>query len=47
MHNVVRKLSLSVEAPLVIDTTELEVIEAGLKACSWTQYDQFGKPGIG
>jgi len=32
MHTVVHKLSLSVEAPLVIDTTEPEVMEAGLKA---------------
>jgi 5-methyltetrahydrofolate--homocysteine methyltransferase len=32
MQEVVHKLSLSVEAPLVIDTTELEVMEAGLKA---------------
>ena len=32
MHKVVHKLSLSVEAPLVIDSTEPDVMEAGLKA---------------
>jgi 5-methyltetrahydrofolate--homocysteine methyltransferase len=31
MHEVVHKLSLSVEAPLVIDSTEPEVMEAALK----------------
>ena len=31
MRAVVKKLSLSVEAPLVIDTTEAEVVEAALK----------------
>lgn len=32
MHHVVHKLSQAVEAPLVIDTTEPEVMEAALKA---------------
>jgi 5-methyltetrahydrofolate--homocysteine methyltransferase len=31
MHKVIHKLSLSLEAPLVIDTTEPEVMEAALK----------------
>jgi 5-methyltetrahydrofolate--homocysteine methyltransferase len=31
MRNVVKKLSMSIEAPLVIDTTEPEVMEAALK----------------
>ena len=32
MHTVAHKLSMSVEAPLVIDSTEPDVMEAGLKA---------------
>jgi len=31
MHKVVKRLSLGVDAPLVIDTTELEVMEVALK----------------
>jgi 5-methyltetrahydrofolate--homocysteine methyltransferase len=31
MHKVVKKLEMSVEVPLVIDTTELDVLEAALK----------------
>jgi 5-methyltetrahydrofolate--homocysteine methyltransferase len=31
MHKVVKRLSMSVEAPLVIDTTESDVVEAALK----------------
>ncbi len=33
MRRLVKKLSLSVEAPLVIDSTEANVIEEALKAC--------------
>jgi 5-methyltetrahydrofolate--homocysteine methyltransferase len=33
MRRLVKKLSLSVEAPLVIDSTEAPVIEAALRAC--------------
>jgi len=33
MRRLVKKLSLSVEAPLVIDSTEASVIEEALKAC--------------
>ena len=31
MRNVVKKLELGVDVPLVIDTTELDVLEAALK----------------
>src|SRR5207249_7479629 len=33
MRRLVKKLSLAVEAPLVIDSTEANVIEEALKAC--------------
>ena len=36
MRRLVKKLSLSVEAPLVIDSTEASVIEEALKACPGT-----------
>ena len=46
MHNVIRKLVIAgINVPFVIDTTEISVMEAALKACPRPLYDQFHSSG--
>ena len=41
MQKLVKRLSLEIEAPLVIDSTDSKVIYAASKTNSWHSYNKF------
>ena len=43
MTRLVKRLSLEIDAPLVLDSTDPAVIEAGRQTDSWKAYHQFYK----